>query len=273
MARTRKKLNAIVTQRVELAPGLIVLRVVPDGWELPDFTPGQFTALGLPGAAPRCKDSDPECETTSPDRLITRAYSIASSSQAKEYLEFYINLIQSGALTPRIFHLKTGDRIWLSRKCSGLFTLDEVPPDKNLLLICTGTGVAPYMSMIRSQLTYETRQRLAVVHGARHSWDLGYRSELESFQRLSRHFVYLPMVSRPAEELTPWKGESGYVQDIWNRRVLEESWKIALSPENTHVFLCGNPVMIETMQDILEKDGYREHLPSSAGEYHVEKYW
>ena len=125
----------MVSQRVEVAPGLIVLRVVADGWELPDFTPGQFTVIGLPGAAPRCPTSDPDEKPVNPDKLIKRAYSIASSSVAKEYLEFYITLVQSGALTPRLFHLGIGDRLWLSPKCSGFFTLDDVPGQSNVLLV------------------------------------------------------------------------------------------------------------------------------------------
>ena len=90
-------LNAIVAQRVEISPGLIVLRVVPDGWELPDFEPGQFAVLGLPGSAERCAVCDAEEQAADPDKLIKRAYSIASSSRSKEFLEFYVALVRSGA--------------------------------------------------------------------------------------------------------------------------------------------------------------------------------
>ncbi len=127
-------LNAIVVQNIEVSPGLGILRVVPDGWELPDFTPGQFAVLGLPGSASRCTICDPEDEARDPQKLIKRAYSIASSSVAKEFLELYIVLVPSGALTPRLFNLTAGDRVWLSPKFSGLFTLDEVPEDKHIVL-------------------------------------------------------------------------------------------------------------------------------------------
>ena len=105
------ELNAIIEQRIEVAPGLVKFRVIPDGWELPDFTPGQFTVLGLPGSAPRVRIADQEEPPADPERLIRRAYSIASSSKAKQYLEFYIALVYSGALTPRLLHLLA----WLGR--------------------------------------------------------------------------------------------------------------------------------------------------------------
>ena len=80
------ELNAIVVQRIEVSPGLVIIRAVPDGWELPDFEPGQFAVLGLPGTAPRTPVSDPEDSLKNPEKLIKRAYSIASSSKAKEFM-------------------------------------------------------------------------------------------------------------------------------------------------------------------------------------------
>ena len=134
--------------------------MVPDRWELPDFEPGQFAVLGLSGTATRHEVSNPEEERANPGKLIKRAYSIASSSVANEYVEFYIVMVRSGALTPRLFALSVGDRLWLSPKVSGLFTLADVPPDQQVLLISTGTGLAPYMSMLRSHLVCgEPRQR------------------------------------------------------------------------------------------------------------------
>ncbi len=267
------ELNAVVSQKVEVAPGLIVVRVVPDGWELPDFTPGQFSTLGLPGSSPRVAGSDLEEKPPAPDKIIRRAYSIASSSVGKEYIEFYITLVRSGALTPRLFNLEIGDRLWLSTKCVGLFTLDDVPPESNVILVSTGTGLAPYVSMVRSYLTPEFDRRLAIVHGARHSWDLGYRAELTTLQRVSAYVSYVPTISRPAEEPVPWSGLTGYVQDMWQEGVVGREWGFAPAPEHTHVFLCGNPAMIETMEQILSKDGFKEHKRRSPGQYHVERYW
>ena len=106
-----EELNAVVTQKIEVAPDLIVLQVTPQKWELPEFEAGQFAVLGLPPQAPRAIWSDQEDEITNPDRLIRRAYSIASSSVVREYMEFYVTMVRSGALTPRLFALEIGDPI------------------------------------------------------------------------------------------------------------------------------------------------------------------
>ncbi|MBI4584610.1 MAG: ferredoxin--NADP reductase [Planctomycetes bacterium] len=205
--------------------------------------------------------------------MIKRAYSIASSSVSKEYLEFYISLVYSGALTPRLFDLKNGGRLWLSPGIAGLFTLSEVSQDKHVVLISTGTGLAPYMSMLRSQLTCGGERRFAVLHGARHSWDLGYHSELMALQRLCPNFIYLPSISRPEEEPAPWSGFKGYIQDLWNSKILEQASRFQFTPENTHIFICGNPGMIEGMVKILAKEGYREHTQKNPGQVHMERYW
>lgn len=266
-------LNAIVVQNIEVSPGLEILRVVPDGWEFPDFTPGQFAVLGLPGSAPRCRVCDPEDEVRDPQKLIKRAYSIASSSVTKEFLELYIVLVPSGALTPRLFNLAAGDHVWLSPKFSGLFTLEDVPEDKHIVLVSTGTGLAPYMSMLRTQLVCGGPRRSAVLHGARHSWDLGYRSELMTLRRICSNFTYVPVISRPNEEVATWGGETGYIQDLWKRMPLERSWGFHPSPDDTHIFVCGNPGMIEDMVEILEGDGFKEHKKNAPGQIHVERYW
>jgi ferredoxin--NADP+ reductase len=267
-------LNALLLQRIEVAPGLLILRVAPDGWDLPSFTAGQFAVLGLPGGAPRYRLADPESPPADPAKTIRRAYSVASSSREHEYLEFYVNLVLSGALTPRLFALQPGDRLFLGRKVSGLFTLDSVPREANLALVATGTGLAPYMSMLRGELLRdEPRRHVAVLVGARHSWDLGYRGELITMARLCPSFRYLPVISRPEEEHQPWPGRTGYVQDLWKSGALAEAWGVTPSPETTHVLLCGNPGMIDAMSTLLADQGYREHSRREAGQVHVERYW
>jgi ferredoxin--NADP+ reductase len=265
--------NAKVAQRIEVAPGLIILRVAPDGWKLPTFSAGQFGVIGLPGSAQRYAFCEPEETQPDPDKWIVRAYSIASSSHASEYLEFYIQLVSSGSLTPRLFQLERGSPLWLSPKISGLFTMAEVPEEAHIVLISTGTGLAPYMSMLRTHLVCGGDRRFGVLHGARNSWDLGYQSELSTLQHLCHNFTYLPSISRPQNEITPWKGEVGHVQDLWKRRRLHDLWKFHITPENTHIFLCGNPSMIEDTVQLLTAEGFREHSRKSPGQIHVERYW
>jgi len=268
------ELNAVVVQRVEVAPGLLVLRVAPVGWELAPFKPGQFAVLGLPPEAPRHPFADGDDDPIpKPGTLIRRSYSIASSSDGRQYLEFYLTLVRSGSLTPRLFALGVGDRLWLGPKLTGVFTFDRAPADANLVMVATGTGLAPYMSQLRSDLRAGSARRIAVLHGARHSWDLGYRDELIAMQRLSSSLTYIATVSRPDQEPVPWGGETGYVQELWTRHRLDDAWGFRPVPENTHVFLCGNPDMVDSMTGLLAAEGFREHTRSQPGQVHSERFW
>jgi ferredoxin--NADP+ reductase len=267
-------LNAVVTQRIEVSSGLIILHVAPDGWELPPFTPGQFAVLGLPGSAPRCEVADPDGEAApAADKLIKRAYSISSASTRNDSLEFYITLVYSGALTPRLFALQPGDRLWLGPKIAGLFTLEQLSDERDVLMIATGTGLAPYMSMIRTRLMRDRERCFTVVHGARHSWDLGYRSELTTLEEFCERFTYIPVISRPTEEHLPWKGAAGYAQDCWANGLIARRQGAEPDPAHTDLLLCGNPSMIEAVVAVAEQRGWRKGSRQEPGTIHVEEYW
>ncbi len=265
-------LNAYVMAKVEVSPRVMILRVAPKDWELPDFIPGQFAVLGLPGSAPRCSISEPEIAPSDPDKLIRRAYSIASSSRIHEYLEFYISLLSNGAMTPRLFALKIGDPIFLGPKLTGIFTLDQVPKDKHIVLVATGTGLAPYISMLTSELQCGGPRKFAVLHGAYHSWDLGYRSELLTMQYLCPNFKYIATIDKPDLEPVAWTGKTGWVQDIWNSGAVAEAWGEKPTPENTHVFLCGVSGMVDAMLSALTAEGFFEHTKTQPGQIHIERF-
>ncbi|MFM1749790.1 MAG: hypothetical protein RLZZ188_3456, partial [Verrucomicrobiota bacterium] len=147
--------NATVVGREAINPQLMILRVRPDVGEF-NFTPGQFGVLGLRGGEPRVPEAEPDAKPVESDKLIRRAYSISSTNLEKAYVEFYLTLVTSGQLTPRLFALKHGARIFLGPKASGLFTLDRVVPGKAVVLVATGTGLAPYISMLRTMLISDT---------------------------------------------------------------------------------------------------------------------
>lgn len=269
-----KEPNAVVAQRIEVTPDLVKLRVVPEGWQLPDFEPGQFGTLGLPGTAPRVATADSEERPPKdPGKMILRAYSVASSSVAKEYLEFYVGLVRSGSLSPRLLALRPGDKLWISRRFKGMFTLADVPHDHHAVLIATGTGVAPYMSMIRTEVAQGLKRRFAVFHGAYHSYDLGYHSELTTLDSLSPVFTYLPTLSHAHEEPLEWTGSTGFVQALWTEGILDKAWGSRPAPDNTHVFLCGNPFMIDEMTELLLKEGFEKHSKKHPGQIHAEQYF
>ena len=302
--------NATVSSRVEVAPGLIILRVAPD--KLPfEFRSGQYVVLGLKASEPRIDESEAEAPsvvagpvesptleaslaaviagteesraavdaqaasvaaaTADPDRMIRRAYSIASESRADEYLEFYLTVVMSGELTPRLFNLAIKDRLYVGPKAVGVFTLDKAP-GKHILMIGTGTGLAPYMSMLRSELVCNGARIFVVVHGARFSWDLGYRTELTGLARHCRNFCYVPVITRPQEDVT-WRGRSGYLQNVIASNAIQGETGLALTPDNFDIFLCGNPGMIATVIEWAGIQGFVRDRGHDIGTLHTEEYW
>lgn len=263
--------NATLLHREELNPHLVILRVKADA-ELFSFKPGQFAVLGLLGKEPRLPVCGPEEKSIAPDYLIRRAYSIASSSVERQHVEFYLTVVTSGQLTPRLFALEHGSRLFLSPKATGMFTLDRVPPHKSVILIATGTGLAPYMSMLRTLLAQETGRKFVVLHGARHTWDLGYRQELENMARLRPNFIYIPSITRPEHEPN-FLGHTGYIQTLLERRVIEDTAGLTLDPKTAEVFLCGNPGMIQKATEFFLAHGFMPDQGKQPGTIHVEKYW
>jgi ferredoxin/flavodoxin---NADP+ reductase len=266
--------NATVALRAEVAPGLIILRVKPD--DLPfHFRAGQYTVLGLKRSAPKVAEAEPEeapVAQEDPEKLIRRAYSVASSSRENEYVEFYLTLVTSGELTPRLFALQTGDRVFMGPKSTGVFTLNRVPEGLHAVLVATGTGLAPYMSMLRTDVMDGGPRRYLVLHGARFSWDLGYRTELNALARQWANLVYLPAVSRARED-SSWTGLTGYLQDLILSPQVEELAGFSIDPEQAHVFLCGNPAMIEASKERLSGRGFAPDKGKVVGTLHVEEYW
>ena len=261
--------NATLIKLGELNSGLIIVRVQADE-SLFSFDAGQYTVLGLQASSARVPMSDPEEGSPSPDRLIRRAYSIASSSVENEYLEFYVSLVRSGALTPRLFALEEGDRLWLGPKAVGQFTLQQVEAEHDLILISTGTGLAPYISMVRTAHRCGEGRKFYVVHGARYSWDLGYRSELQALDHGCGTFSYLPTVTRADET---WNGHVGRVQSVLEDGALDSILEGSLDPARQAIFVCGNPSMVEELQGRFEEIGYQVHRKGQPGNLHIERYW
>lgn len=260
-------LNATIVRRDEVAPGLVILGVKPDA-PLFSFQPGQYATLGLPGEAPRHasakNDRDP---VDDPTKLIKRAYSIASASTKRDSVEFYMNMVDDGSFTPRLFAVPVGGRVWLSAKAVGAFTLENVEPHQNVLMIATGTGLAPFVSMVESAFECRSDRYWALIHGTRYVADLGYREQLSALA--CDRFHYLPTVSRPE---TAWP-EPGRVTKFFENGALEAIVKAPLDPKTTHVYLCGNPEMIVQMQQHFEERGFVLHKRHAPGSLHIESYW
>jgi ferredoxin--NADP+ reductase len=263
--------NAVVIGRESINPQLLVLRVQSES-SLFEFKPGQFAVLGLLGRAARIPEADAEPEPTDPDKLIRRAYSIASANLERRYAEFYLTLVNSGQLTPRLFALAYGQRLFMGPKASGGFTLDRVASGKAVVLVATGTGLAPYMSMLRSLLVDDVQRRFVVLHGARYSWDLGYRAELESLARLRSNLTYIPSITRPDQD-RHFQGRTGRIQSLLENGTVEQDSGVPLVPDAADVFLCGNPDMITAAKAFLTARGFEPDQGKKIGTLHVEEYW
>lgn len=259
--------NAHLIERTDFNPELAAFLVAyDDGTEI-DFEPGQFATLGLidPDAAPNPRRKGP--------KLIRRAYSIASSPKEKNHIEFFIVRVEGGALTPKLWEMKAGDPMFMDPKIKGHFTLDGVPDGKDLVMISTGTGLAPYMSMLKTYQHTGRWRKLVIIHGCRLAADLGYREELEEIAAKDDSIIYLPMCTREPDT-SNWSGLRGRIHVALEEKMYKDLTGVDLTPEQSHVFLCGNPAMIDQCQKELEERGWktkgREH---PDGNLHFERYW
>ncbi|MBI2381663.1 MAG: ferredoxin--NADP reductase [Gammaproteobacteria bacterium] len=206
-------------------------------------------------------------------RPLMRAYSIVSPNYEDE-LEFFSIKVQNGPLTSRLQHLKEGDSIFVSKKPTGTLVLDHLLPGKHLYLISTGTGLAPFLSIIRDPAVYERFDKVILTHGVRQVNELAYREMLK--QELPEHeffgddikakLVYYPTVTREEFE------NQGRITD------LIESGKLAadlglppLNPDTDRVMICGSPSMLKDTCAILEARGFHESRHGQQAHYVIER--
>jgi len=257
---SRLDYNATILRREELHPNLMVLGIVPDEGEFAPFQPGQFLSVGR------------IVEDSGARRLVKRAYSIGSSALVRSSVEIFVVHVEDGEFTGWLFAQRPGARIWLSPAASGGFTLQGIPAGRDLVFVATGTAVAPYVSMIRTHRNDPPWRRAVLINGVRYAADLGYRGELESCAAENPGFRYIPMVTREPSS-SPWRGMRGRVTDLVATDRFADAAGFDLDPARCHVFLCGNPQMVETLEPVLRGAGFRKHTRGHAGNLHLEKYW
>jgi ferredoxin/flavodoxin---NADP+ reductase len=206
-------------------------------------------------------------------RPLLRAFSMASANY-DEHLEFYSIKIPDGALTSRLQHIEPGSEVLVGRKPTGTLLIDNLLPGKRLYLMATGTGLAPFMSIIRDPATYERFEHVVVAHGVRRVSDLGYRGYIED--ELPRHELvgdqvkaqlrYYPTVTR--EEFR----NTGRVTDLAdNGKLTADLGLPALDAADDRVMICGSPGMLKDMVSMLEARGFAEGNTDEAGSYLIER--
>jgi ferredoxin--NADP+ reductase len=216
------------------------------------FEPGQFVNLGL----------------VVDDMFTYRAYSLASPPEAPP--EFYVARIDEGGFTPALFQTAVGSTLYVEARAHGFFTLDYVPDARDLWCVATGTGLGPFLSILRAETAWRRFERIVVVHGAHAASHLGYRRTLaEIGEAHDGRLTYVPVVSRQS----PPDCLQGRVTDAYARGALEARAGVALSPDTSHVMLCGNPGMISEMSELLAARGLNRHRVRKPGHVSIEKYW
>jgi ferredoxin--NADP+ reductase len=217
------------------------------------FKPGQFLHLAV------------EREE---GKILNRPYSVASPHGAE--IEFFIVEVSEGQLTPMFRPMKVGDPLLVSQRAAGSFTLDKTPELESIWLFATGTGLAPYIAMLRDDEIWNRYRRIVLVHGSRYERDLGYRDELVGLHKARpEQFYYVPTITRESANgvLT------GRLTDLMESGRLEEFAETRIEPNTTAVMLCGNPAMLDDMEAMLIARKLSRHKHKAPGNIVVERYW
>jgi ferredoxin--NADP+ reductase len=221
------------------------------------FSNGHFTMIGL-----RVND-----------KPLLRAYSIVSPNH-DEHLEFLSIKVPDGPLTSRLQHIQVGDKVIVGRKPTGTLVIDYLLPGKRLYMLATGTGMAPFMSIIRDPATYEQFEQVVLVHGVRQVNELAYHDyitkELPAHEFLGEmvatQLLYYPTVTREAY------ANMGRVTDLLESGKLNADMNLpALNPAEDRVMICGSPGMLKDLKQMLEARGFKEGNTSKQGDFVIER--
>ena len=207
------------------------------------FENGQFVMIGL------------EVD----GRPLARAYSVASPNY-DEHLEFLSIKVQNGPLTSRLQHIKVGDELLVSRKPTGTLVIHDLKPAKNLYLFSTGTGLAPYMSLIQDIEVYDRFEKVVLVHGVRKINDLAYKDFIENDlpnneffgEEIRNQLIYYPTVTRES-----FKNEGRLTDLVKSGKLFDDIGLSKMNPIEDRAMICGSPEMLKDTQDLLDSMDFK----------------
>ncbi|WP_323846018.1 ferredoxin--NADP reductase [Microbulbifer magnicolonia] len=222
------------------------------------FENGHFTMIGLQ------QDNG---------RPLLRAYSIASANYEDE-LEFFSIKVPDGPLTSQLQKIKPGDEIYVSRKPTGTLVADHLLPGKRLWLLSTGTGLAPFMSIIKDPDVYERFDQVILTHGVRHVSELAYQDYIENelpnheyFGEMVREqLLYYPTVTRE-----PYRNNGRLTELMLSGKIFQDLGLPRPNVEEDRFMLCGSPAMLKDLTKILDDWGFRETRAGVPHEYVIER--
>jgi ferredoxin--NADP+ reductase len=221
------------------------------------FSNGHFTMIGLKVG----------------DKPLLRAYSIASANH-EDHLEFLSIKVDDGPLTSRLQHIRPGDTVIVGRKPTGTLVVDYLLPGKRLYLLATGTGLAPFMSIVRDPAVYELFEQIVLVHGVRQVDELAYHGLLTEHlpsheflgDMVSTQLRYYPTVTREAFHTM------GRIPDlIGSGKLFADLDLPGLDPKEDRVMICGSPAMLRELKHMLEERGFWEGNTSTPGDFVIER--
>ena len=222
------------------------------------FSNGHFTMIGL-----RTPEGKP----------LLRAYSIVSANY-EDHLEFLSIKVQDGPLTSKLQHIQVGDKIIVGRKPTGTLLIDYLVPGKRLYMLSTGTGMAPFMSVLRDPDTYNKFEQVILVHGVRQVDELAYRDMLTKQlpeheflgEMVKEQFKYYPTVTRETFE------NQGRITDlIESGKLCTDLGFPALNPAEDRIMICGSPGLLKDLRHMLEVRGFNEGNTTKPGDFVVER--
>jgi ferredoxin--NADP+ reductase len=232
------------------------------------FVPGQFARLGV------AKPDPDNPKNPAGERIVWRAYSVASADY-DEHLEFYSIVVPGGEFTSELARLKVGDTVYCEKTSYGFLTTDRFEGGRDLWLLSTGTGLAPFLSILWDPRVWDSYENLLVVHSVRWPNELAYADTIAAFRR-HEHFAamghklhYLPVVTRAA-----WPGAlQGRIPALIESGALERAAGIKLDHERSRIMICGNPDMVDDTRKRLSALGFAMSRRGKPGHLAVENYW
>lgn len=219
------------------------------------FVAGQYARLGL------------QDETG----IIWRAYSMVSAPAESE-LEFYGVIVPNGLFTARLKRLEVGASILVERQPYGFMTVDRFPDGEDLWLLATGTGIGPYVSMLREGALWKTFRNVVLVHGVRLADEFAYHDELEGMQGMAGPAGRLKIIKAVTRDSAPGTLD-GRITTLLDSGALENEAGLKLETGRSRVMMCGNPAMIEDMRGILHRRGMKPQRRLAPGQFVTENYW
>ncbi len=222
------------------------------------FENGQFVMIGLEVG----------------DRPLTRAYSIASPNY-EEHLEFFSIKVPDGPLTSRLQHLREGDPIVVSKKPTGTLVLHDLNPGRNLYLLSTGTGLAPFLSVIQDPQTYERFEKVVLMHGVRTVSELAYADFITAHlpdneffgEQVREQLIYYPTVTRE-----PFRNNGRITQLIESGKLFADIGLPEIDPAHDRVMICGSQAMIKDCCELLDGRGFKvSRRIGEPGDYVIER--